>query len=268
METMDFGRIRLEIEGQLAIIRLNDPERLNALTLEMADGLALALLEIAKPRRGIRCLLLTGEGRGFCAGLNLAGKAREIEGSANLPALGAVETRIHPLIRRFRDVEIPIVAAINGPCVGIGFSLMLLSDYVIVSDSAYFLVPFRNLASCTDSGLSWLLPRAVGVARAGQLILRADRLPAEKALDWGLVNEVVTSASLNDAARKVADEFATGPTVALSLMKGLIRDAGNQALDSHLEAEARGVARSSRTKDNNAAIRAFGSKQPPEFVGA
>jgi 2-(1,2-epoxy-1,2-dihydrophenyl)acetyl-CoA isomerase len=271
-ETIEYSQVRLEVEGGLATIVLANPERLNALSGDMVLSIINALQEIAKPRRAIRCLMLTGEGRGFCSGANLSGARQRTDqsggsGSKNLAALGGVETIFHPLVRHLRDVRVPIVAAVNGPCVGLGVALALSADHIIASDEAYFLVPFRNLASCVDSGLSWALPRAIGIMRARQMILRAIRVDAATALSWGLVAETATAAEFRAAARRVADEFATGPTVALSVMRRLIVDSDRMSLDEQLEAELRGVAVTSRTKDNVAAISVFGTKTKPEFTG-
>lgn len=267
-ETLEFDKIKITLDGGLATLTFNDPDRLNALTPAMAAGVTQALQEVAKPRRAVRALMLTGEGRGFCAGVNLAGRAKEVSGAQNLPALSQVESLFHPLIRMVARVDVPIVAAVNGPCVGIGLAMMLLSDYVIASEDAFFLVPFRNLASSTDSGLSWLLPRAVGAARARQMILRAERVPANTALDWGLINATAPAASFREAALQAALEFATGPTIALSAMRRLIMDSAANSFDQHLEGEARAVAQTSRTKDNLAALKVFGTKEKPEFIGA
>jgi 2-(1,2-epoxy-1,2-dihydrophenyl)acetyl-CoA isomerase len=267
-ETLAFDKVQISFSGPLARITLADPDRLNALTPAMAAGLTQALQEVAKPRRSVRAVLMTGEGRGFCAGVNLSGRADDADKAANLPALSMVESLFHPLIRKFRDVEVPVIAAVNGPCVGIGLAMMLLSDYVVAAEDAFFLVPFRNLASATDSGLSWLLPRAIGLARARQMMLRAERVPAPLALDWGLVNEVVALSDLAAASRRVADEFAHGPTVALGVMRRLWQESMTNSLDEHLELEARSVARTSRTKDNLAALKVFGRKDKPTFVGA
>jgi 2-(1,2-epoxy-1,2-dihydrophenyl)acetyl-CoA isomerase len=268
LETLSLENVRLEFNGALATLVLADPERLNALSLEMVAGIQAALREIAKPRRGVRCLMITGDGRAFCAGANMARRKTEVTAGSPSSAGGAVEGVFHPMIRKLRDVEIPVVAAVNGPCVGIGLAMTLLADYVIASEKAYFLVPFRNLASSTDSGLTWLLSRTLGPARARQLVMRAERLPADKALDWGMINEVLPASDFAAAAHKVAQDFADGPTVALGLMRRLIQDSAVNSFDAHLEAEARGVQKTSRTLDNVAAIKAFGSKEPVKFVGA
>ena len=267
-EVLEYETLRVEIDGGLATFTLNDPDRLNAVSDHMAHALVEALREIAKPRRGIRCLMLTGEGRSFCAGVNMLERRQNAEQAANLPALSGLESTINPLIRILRDVQHPIVAAVNGPCVGIGVALALLSDYVIASEEAYFLLPFRNLASCCDSGLTWLLPRAIGLQRARKMMLGAQRVTAATALDWGLVSEVAPAEGFRALAHSVANDYAAAPTVALSTMRQLLLDSDGVSLDAHLEAEARGVRITARTRDNQAAIRAFGTKIRPEFIGS
>lgn len=268
MEILTFENLRLELDGALATLVFADPERLNALSVGMVDSVQTALREVAKPRRGVRCLMITGEGRAFCAGANLARRKTEASEGRPSTAAGGVESVFHPMIRKLRDVEIPVVAAVNGACVGIGVSIALLADYIIASDKAYFYVPFRNLASSTDSGLTWLLPRAIGPARTRQLVMRAERLPAQTALDWGMINQVTSEEGFAEAARDAAQAFADGPTVALGLMRRLIQDSAANSFDAHLEAEARALQKTSRTQDNVSAIKAFGSKEPVKFVGA
>jgi 2-(1,2-epoxy-1,2-dihydrophenyl)acetyl-CoA isomerase len=267
MEMLDYENIRLELDGPLATLVLADPDRLNALTPEMVDGVQAALGEVAKPRRGVRALMITGAGRAFCAGANLS-QRKAVGGAAVGYTRNLVEGVFHPMVRKLRDVEIPVIAAVNGPCVGIGLAMTLLADYVVASEAAYFLVPFANLASAPDSGLSWLLPRAVGVARARQLVMRAERLPARQALEWGLINEVAAADDFPATARQAAQAFAEGPTVALGEMRRLFQASPDASLDAQMEAEARAVRRTSRTQDNAAAIRNFGGKGKVTFAGA
>jgi 2-(1,2-epoxy-1,2-dihydrophenyl)acetyl-CoA isomerase len=269
VEVLQYENARLEIEGPLATFWFDDPERMNALNLGMVEALYAAIAEVSKPRRRIRCLMFTGEGRAFSAGANLSRRMADQDAvpPPEPPVIRSVGSVFHPLVRRIRDLEIPVVAAVNGPCVGFGFAVALLSDYVIASEKAFFLVPFATLASGTDSGITWLLPRAVGMARARAMIMRAERLPAERALEWGAINQVVPVDSFREEARRVALEFANGPTVALGVMRQLFQKAPEHNLDAHLELEMRGVARTCRTKDNNLAIRNFGSKEKLNFSG-
>lgn len=268
METISYENARLEIEGPLATFWFDHPEKMNALDPGMVEALYSALIEVQKPRRRIRCLMITGEGRAFSAGANLgSGAAQAARQRAEPPVIQSVAGVFHPLVRRIRDLPIPVVAAVNGPCVGFGFAVALLADYLIASDEAFFLVPFASLASGTDSGITWLLPRAIGTVRARAMIMRSERLPATTAFEWGAVNEVAHNTEFRDAARKVALELANGPTVALGVMRELFQRGPELTLDAHLELEVRGIAKTCRTKDNMAAIKKFGEKEKPYFAG-
>ena len=268
IETIDLPYVRLAFEGPLAIITLNDPDRLNAMGDDMAQSLAIALSEIAKPRRRCRAVLLTGEGRAFCAGYNLMVNRKALaEGKSTISPLGGAETLYHPMLRRLHTLPIPLVAGVNGLAIGIGLGLAMAADYVVMADDAWMQTPFKNLASAPDSGLSWLLPRAVGVPRAKRMLMRAERIDAATAHDWGLAAETVATADLLTRARAVAREFANDATVAQGEIKGLIADGLRQDLHSSFEAEARAVGRTARTKDNLAAVRVFASKEEPLFTG-
>lgn len=268
VETIDYPFVRLEFDGPLAVLTLNDPERLNAMGMEMGESIATALNEIAKPRRKCRALMLTGEGRAFCAGVNLMGSRKALaDGTNKLPALSGVETFFHPLLRRLHAVTIPVIAAPNGLAVGIGLGMCLASDFVIASDKAWFQAPFKNLASATDSGLGWLLSRNIGILRTKRMLMRAERIDAATALAWGMVTEVAPAEDFAAHARAFALEVAHDPTIALSEIKQIVNVAQRIDLHSDLESEAQAVARTSRTKDNVAAIRVFGSKERPQFTG-
>jgi 2-(1,2-epoxy-1,2-dihydrophenyl)acetyl-CoA isomerase len=265
METLQFENVTLAFEEQLATLTLDDPERLNAVSPAMAEAVMRALQEASKPRRGVRALYITGQGRGFCAGANIAG--RGAEGVSNLPVLSRAESVYHPLIRRLRDFERPIVVGVNGLCVGIGLAVTLQSDYVVAADTAYFSTPFAKLGSSPDGGLTWMLPRVIGPLRARRMLMMLERVSAQEAQTWGLVAEVLPAEGFAEAAKSVARRFAAGPTVALSEMRRLLLDAQRSDFDSHLEAEARALARTFRSKDNMAGMRAFAAKAEPVFSG-
>lgn len=267
-EILEYPFVRLEFDGPLAVMTLNDPDRLNAMGMEMGESIATALNEIAKPRRKCRALMITGEGRAFCAGVNLMGNRKALaDGTSKLPALSGVESFFHPLLRRLHAVPIPVIAAPNGLAVGIGLGMCLAADYVIASDKAWFQAPFKNLASATDSGLGWLLSRNIGIMRTKRILMRAERIDAVTALDWGMISEVSPAEDFSARARAIAMEIANDATIALSEIKQIVGLSQRIDLHSALEAEAQAVARTSRTKDNVAAIRVFGSKEKPTFTG-
>ncbi|HMO75620.1 MAG TPA: enoyl-CoA hydratase-related protein [Sphingopyxis sp.] len=268
IETIDYIFVRLEFDGALAIVTLNDPDRLNAMGDDMATSLAAALAEIVKPRRRCRAVLLTGEGRAFCAGYNLMVNRQTIaSGKSTILPLGGAETLYHPMLRRLHGLPIPLIAGVNGLAIGIGLGVALAADHIVMAEDAWFQTPFAKLASAPDSGLSWLLPRAIGVPRAKRMLMRAERIDAATALEWGLVGETVPTGQLRARALEVAREFAGGATIALGEIKALIADGLRQDLHSGFEAEARAVGRTARTKDNLAAVRVFASKEKPVFTG-
>lgn len=267
-DAIDYETVRLTFEGPLATLVLNQPKSLNAISKQMALEIAAALTETAKPRRKCRGLLITGEGRAFSAGVNLMATRDEVRaGTRKLEVLSGAETVFHPLLRRVHGLNIPVVAGVNGLAVGIGFALALAADYVVAAQSAWFQTPFRNLASAPDSGLTWTLPRIIGVPRAKRLLMRAERIDATTAESWGLIGEVVPDDQLVEKAREAALDLANGATIALGEIKQLIASGQRSDLDSAFEAEAMAVGRTARTKDNVAAVKMFASKDLPIFTG-
>ena len=179
----EFERVHLATEGNVAVVTLNHPEVLNALSAAMVRGFHATLDEIERDDSGYRAVLLTGEGRAFCSGANLAEPPDN--GAAALSAGSILEEQYYPLLRRLRDLRLPIITAVNGATAGVGMSLALMGDIVIAGRSAYFLQAFSRLGLVPDGGSTWLLPRLVGLARAKELSLLAEKLPAETALAWG-----------------------------------------------------------------------------------
>lgn len=267
-ETIDYPTVRIEFDGPLGVLTLNSPKTLNAIGEAMALDIAEALSEVVKPRRKCRALLITGEGRAFSAGVNLMDRrAAVIAGTRKMEALGGAETTFHPMLRRIHRLRIPVIAGVNGLAIGIGLGLALTADYVVAAQSAWFQTPFRNLASAPDSGLTWLLPRTIGTLRAKRMLMRAEKVDAPTALDWGLVSEVLPDESFAAGARAVAMEFAEGATLALGEIKQLIAEGQTGELHSAFEGEAAAVERTARTRDNVAAVKLFASKTVPSFTG-
>jgi 2-(1,2-epoxy-1,2-dihydrophenyl)acetyl-CoA isomerase len=258
---MDFQHIRLEQgPAQVATITLDRPDSLNALNAAMVDELRVAVESLAAS--GARCLLLAGEGRGFSSGADLAS-------AGGLPDdVGAsLEAHFNPLIEALFALPIPVVAAVNGPCAGAGCSLALAADIVIAGSSAYFLQAFINIGLIPDAGATWLLPRLAGRARAMEMMMLGERIPAQKAAEWGLIARVVDDEDLASEAAALATRLAQGPTIAYGLLRRLARDAGQHTLTEALAAERIAQRDAGRTDDFKGAVIAFLQKRQPTFDG-
>jgi 2-(1,2-epoxy-1,2-dihydrophenyl)acetyl-CoA isomerase len=264
MTTLAFPRARLEIEDAVAVLWLVHPEVLNAMSPEMLGGLLDALDAVEDPAHGARCLVVTGEGRAFSAGANLGGDGP----STRVDDAGAVlETHYHPLFRRLRDLRMPIVSAVNGAAAGVGMSLALMGDMVLAARSAYFLQAFRRIGLVPDGGVTWLLPRLVGTARARELSLLGEKLPAETALAWGMINRVYDDEKLLPEAKALAAELAAGPTRALASIRRLYWASPDNTYEQQLDLERSLQREAGRTRDMREGIRAFFEKRKAVFRG-
>ena len=261
---MDFERAKLDIDGNVGTITLNHPEVMNAVSTEMIGGIVSALNEAQNPQHGIRCIILTGAGRGFCAGANLQPSGGA---TGNRDAGSVLETHYHPMLRKMRELPMPIVSAVNGAAAGVGMSLALMGDLVLCARSAYFLQAFRRIGLVPDGGSTWILPRLVGRARAMELSMLGEKLPAEKALEWGLIYRVVDDAKLMDDAKALARDLANGPTVSLSLIRNLYWDSLENTYEQQLNLERKMQGRAGKTKDFAEGVRAFLEKRPAKFKG-
>jgi 2-(1,2-epoxy-1,2-dihydrophenyl)acetyl-CoA isomerase len=258
---MDYRFIRLEFSAAaVATITLARPDTLNALNRATVDELRGAVEETG--RSGARCLLVTGEGRGFSSGADLAG-----EGGLPEDAGEALEKHFNPLIEALFALPIPVVAAVNGPAAGAGCSLALTADIVVAARSAYFLQAFVNIGLIPDAGATWLLPRLAGRARAMEMMMLGERIPASQAEAWGMISRVVDDEHLASEAVLLATNLAQGPTVALGLIRRLARDAEQLPLTDALAAERAAQREAGRTEDFRAAVMAFLQKRRPGFQG-
>jgi 2-(1,2-epoxy-1,2-dihydrophenyl)acetyl-CoA isomerase len=260
--------VRWELTEAVATIMLNRPRAHNALTTEMKTALLAALRQAAASPEA-RAVLITGAGPAFCAGQDLREHA-ELLGAAGQPGGSAMDTvrqHYNPIVLAIRSMPKPVIAAVNGVAAGAGASLALACDLRIAARSASFLMAFARVGLAADTGASWTLPRLVGAARAAELLLLAEPLAADRALDLGLVSQVVDDADLPAAASALAARLATGPTAAYAGIKAELEYAAGHDLAAALEQEAEVQAALGRTADHLAATAAFAQKQRPTFQG-
>jgi 2-(1,2-epoxy-1,2-dihydrophenyl)acetyl-CoA isomerase len=261
----DFDRVHVSGRGTVAVITLNHPEVVNAISPRMAYGLLDALAFVNDKSNGFRALVLTGEGRGFCSGAHLAETS---EGSDGPPEAGLYLDRYyHPLLFAMRDLTMPFVTAVNGAAAGIGMSFALMGDLVLAARSAFFQQAFARIGLVPDGGSTWILPRLIGLARARELSLLAEKLPAETALAWGLINRLYDDTALRDEALAVAAQLADGPTLALTATRRLFWSSPDHTFEEQLEMEKQEQSRAGKTDDFREGIVAFLKKRPPHFRG-
>jgi len=257
--------VEIETISKVGVIRLNDPDRLNAMSLSMVEALDAAVDDLA-PRT--RALVLTASGRAFSAGASLSGSS-PLLGEGGPPDVGAaLETHINPLMRKLARLPIPWISAVPGPAAGVGCSLALAADMVVAAESAYFLQAFGRIGLVPDGGSTWLLNRAVGRVRALELMLLGERLAAPSALAWGLINRVVPDNRLQIEALALAGQLAAGPTVALGLMRRLAWDAADGDFETALTDERVAQRAAGLTADAAEGVRAFSEKRAPQFRGS
>ena len=257
--------ILLAVDQGVAEITLNRPQRLNAFNAAMHQALAEALKQLRRDP-ALRALLITGAGRGFCAGQDLADRPAGADAAPPDPG-ATLEQHYNPLIRTLRDLEVPVVAAVNGVAAGAGANLALACDLVLAARSARFVQSFTGIGLVPDCGGTWILPRLLGPARAAGLALTGAELPAEQAAHWGLIWQVLDDEELLDAARDLARDLASGPTRALALTKRALAASPQHSLDQQLDMERDLQRIAGRTEDYREGVAAGMAKRPPRFRG-
>ena len=261
---MDEDPVLVERREGWRVLTLNRPDRLNSFNEAMHERLMAALLE-ADADEGCRALLLTGAGRGFCAGQDLSNRVFEPGVTPDLTR--TIERWYNPLVRKLRSFRMPIVCAVNGVAAGAGANIALACDIVLAARSAKFIQAFAKIGLLPDSGGTWFLPRLVGSARARGLALLAEPLPAEKAEAWGLIWKAVDDESLMIEAEKLAAHLATQPTIGLALTKQALEASWGNTLDRQLDLERDLQGEAGRTPDYAEGVTAFFAKRAPSFTG-
>lgn len=255
---MIFNDIQVERSGDVGLIRLNDPKTLNAVSAGMIDEIGQALDGFSG---SVRAMVLTGAGRAFSSGADLSGG--ESDHDMGLP----LETHVNPLMIRLSRLPYPWISAVRGAAAGVGCSLALAADMVVASETAFFLQAFARVGLAPDGGSSHLLARAVGRVRAMEMMLLAERVPASRALQWGLINRVVPDEALDAEALTLATRLASGPTRALAMARQLVWTALDRDWETVLAAERVMQGAAGRTSDAAEGFTAFVEKRTAEFKG-
>jgi 2-(1,2-epoxy-1,2-dihydrophenyl)acetyl-CoA isomerase len=257
--------IDLTTDGGAATILLNRPDVLNAWNEQLGRDLLDAVSSVAGDE-SVRAVLITGAGRGFSSGADL--REQRSDGDESVPDLSLRLREIyHPIIVGIREMPKPVVAAVNGPAVGIGCSLALACDLIVAAESAYFLLAFVNIGLVPDGGSTAFLPARIGLARSAEMAMLGERVPAAQALEWGLVNRVVSDDRLEAEAGELLERLASGPTTSYAGSKRLLNRRVYADLAGQLEAEAEAQRDQGHTKDFTEGVLAFAEKRSASFTG-
>jgi len=261
---MNYETIRFSVDASVARLTLNRPDKLNSLNAAMHAEIRDALAQLGGA--GARVLVLTGAGRGFCAGQDLDDRA--VKAGDQAPDLGeSIERNYKPLVLALKKLPLPVIAAVNGVAAGAGANIALACDLVIAARSAIFIQSFSKLGLVPDSGGTWFLPRLIGPARAAGLTLLGDRLPAEQAAAWGLIWRCVEDAEFSYAVDALAEQVAIAPTLGLARTKQALYESWGRSLEAQLDLERDLQRELGRTADYAEGVAAFREKRAPRFTG-
>jgi len=262
---MSDAPVLLDIQGGIATITLNRPGVGNTIDMTMAQALRAASIRCDRDM-GIRCVVLTGAGKLFCGGGDLSVFAEMGQG---IPAfLSELAGTLHTAISRLLRMPKPLLVLVNGPAAGAGLSLALIGDVVLASEHAHFTAAYASVGLSPDGGMSWLLPRLIGLRRAQEVILSNRRVSAQEAAAIGLVTRAVPEAHLAEEGRRQAQSLAASPTSAIAAARALLLESFDTGLEVHLDREARSIALSGGTQDCREGVAAFAARRLPHFTGA
>ncbi len=257
---MEYEEVDLDISGGLAVLTLNRPEKMNALTTQMRAEITHAMKDAA---RHVRAIVLTGAGRAFCSGQDLG----DSSSTGKIDLEQALRDEYEPMLQSIYDCPVPTIAAVNGPAAGAGANLALCADVVIATESAYFLQAFARIGLLPDAGGTWFMPRQMGFAKAMGAALFADKISAKQADEWGLIWESVPDEDFAAHWRKRAEYLANGPTAGFSAIKKAMRGTYERSLPQQLQVEAHLQGDCGRSRDFAEGVVAFMEKRPPKFEG-
>ena len=257
--------VLVERQGNVAVLRLNDPKTLNAMTPAMAHYIT---DQLTHPQSDVRAIVLAGSERCFCSGANLWGDDHYDMASPDFDAGETLATIINPMMLALKGSQVPIISAVRGSAVGVGASLALAADIVVAGRGAYILQAFSRVGLVPDGGTPFLLAQSIGRIRTMELLLLAEKLPVEKALEWGLVTRVVEDAEVEPTALDIASRLARGPTRALALTRRGVWEGAALGWEQELELECKLQSVAARTADFQEGMAAFAERRPPNFTGS
>jgi 2-(1,2-epoxy-1,2-dihydrophenyl)acetyl-CoA isomerase len=265
--SMQFETVNVHIDGGVARIELNRPDALNAWNAQFGLDLLAAMRSVAEDDE-VRAVIVTGAGRGFSSGADL----KDVSGGKTTPdgrpdVYAVLTERYHPIMRAIREMPKPVIAAVNGPAVGIGCSLALCCDLIVAAESAYFLLAFVNIGLVPDGGSSLFVPSRIGMARASEMAMLGEKISAAQALEWGLINRVVGDDRLLEDAGTLAARMAAGPTRAYAGTKRQLNSWLYTRMDEQLELEAQIQREMAGSEDFVEGAMAFVEKRPARFTG-
>src|ERR1700748_98706 len=255
--------VKSEFVNHIAVLRFNDPATLNAMSLAMVDAVNVALDEAEA--KSMRAIVITGDGRAFCSGASLTGGDLSTGGSGGFDAGAGLESHYNPLMMRLRNLPIPFVTAIHGAAAGIGCSLALIGDMIVADSTAYFLQAFRNIGLVPDGGSPFLLAAAAGRPRAMEAMLLGERIPAQSAYDWGMINRLAPEGKDIEMATELANKLAEGPRATLALIRNLAWGALEKPFAEQLAAERAAQKLAGRTAEFREGVTAFVQKRKARF---
>ena len=267
----EWGPVRLTVEDMIATLEFNDPDRRNPISPAMVAGLLDAVDWLEGNAQAVRCLVVTGVGKAFSSGGDMAASdeiaSARAAGDRNVGRNYTLEAHHHPVLRALREAPFPVISAVNGPAVGMGLGYALNADLILAARSARLVAGFVKVGMSPDAGTSWILPRLIGAARSREMMMLGDSVSAEQALAWGLVNRVFDDATFRDDVQAIARRLADGPPLALAAIRRLgwrSLEMGHEAL---IDEEQRVQRRLGGTADAAEGFRAFLEKRAPVFTG-